>query len=227
MLEVRGRVSFDLHAGEILGLAGLVGAGRTSVLTGLFGGRPGRQPDNLQVKVRGQSVAVDSPAAAIRAGLALVPEERASQGLILDMLVERNIALPKLSKFLLEDENAIAAPYMKQFGIRGGGPASMLSGGNQQKIVLSKWMAMSPTVLLLDEPTRGLDIKAKRDVHDVVRKLAAEGKGVIVSSSEADEIAALCHRALVLSRGAIAGRASPRRADRRQHPEAGGLTKET
>jgi len=205
VMEVRGRVSFDLHAGEILGLAGLVGAGRTSVLTGLFGGRPGRQPDNLQVKIRGQAVSVDSPAAAIRAGLALVPEERASQGLILDMLVERNIALPKLSKFMLEDENAIAAPYMKQFSIRGGGPASMLSGGNQQKIVLSKWMAMSPTVLLLDEPTRGLDIKAKRDVHDVVRKLAAEGKGVIVSSSEADEIAALCHRALVLSRGVIAG----------------------
>jgi ribose transport system ATP-binding protein len=205
VLEVRGRVSFDLHAGEILGLAGLVGAGRTSVLTGLFGGRPGRRPDNLQVKVKGQAVSVDSPAAAIRAGLALVPEERGSQGLILDMLVERNIALPKLHKFLLENENAIAAPYMKQFGIRGGGPAGMLSGGNQQKIVLSKWMAMAPTVLLLDEPTRGLDIKAKRDVHDVVRKLAAEGKGVIVSSSEADEIAALCHRALVLSRGAIAG----------------------
>jgi ribose transport system ATP-binding protein len=205
VLSVSGRVTFDLHAGEILGLAGLVGAGRTSVLTGLFGGRPGRQKDNLQVKVRGQAVAIDSPGAAIRAGIALVPEERASQGLILDMMVERNIALPKLSRFLLEDEAAIAAPYMKQFGIRGGGPASMLSGGNQQKIVLSKWMAMAPTVLLLDEPTRGLDVKAKRDVHDVVRKLAAEGKGVIVSSSEADEIAALCHRALVLSRGTIAG----------------------
>ena len=205
VMEVRGRVSFDLHAGEILGLAGLVGAGRTSVLTGLFGGRPGRQPDNLQVKIRGQAVSVESPAAAIRAGLALVPEERASQGLILDMLVERNIALPNLQRFLLEDENAIARPFMELFGIRGGGPARMLSGGNQQKIVLAKWMARSPTVLLLDEPTRGLDIKAKRDVHDVARKLAAEGKGVIVSSSEADEIAALCHRALVLSRGSIAG----------------------
>ena len=89
---------------------------------------------------------------------------------------------------------------MELFGIRGGGPAWMLSGGNQQKIVLAKWMARSPTVLLLDEPTRGLDIKAKRDVHDVVRALAAEGKGIIVSSSEADEIAALCHRALVLAR---------------------------
>ena len=204
VMEVRGRLSFDLHAGEILGLAGLVGAGRTSVLRGLFGGRPGRR-DNLQVKVRGQTVSVATPIDAIRAGIALVPEERASQGLILDMLVERNIALPNLQRFLLEDENAIARPFMELFGIRGGGPARMLSGGNQQKIVLAKWMARSPTVLLLDEPTRGLDIKAKRDVHDVARKLAAEGKGVIVSSSEADEIAALCHRALVLSRGSIAG----------------------
>jgi len=201
---VRGRVSFDLHAGEILGLAGLVGAGRTSVLRGLFGGRPGRK-DNLQVKVRGKSVSIATPIDAIRAGIALVPEERASQGLILDMLVERNIALPNLRRFLLEDENAIARPFMELFGIRGGGAARMLSGGNQQKIVLAKWMARSPTVLLLDEPTRGLDVKAKRDVHDVARKLAAEGKGVIVSSSEADEIAALCHRALVLSRGSIAG----------------------
>jgi ribose transport system ATP-binding protein len=140
VLSVSGRVTFDLHAGEILGLAGLVGAGRTSVLTGLFGGRPGRAPDNLKVKVRGKEVDVSSPAAAIRAGLALVPEERGSQGLILDMLVERNIALPKLSRFLLEDEGAIAAPYMKQFSIRGGGPASMLSGGNQQKIVLAREM---------------------------------------------------------------------------------------
>jgi ribose transport system ATP-binding protein len=204
VMEVRGRLSFDLHAGEILGLAGLVGAGRTSVLRGLFGGRPGRR-DNLQVKIRGQAVSVATPIDAIRAGIALVPEERASQGLILDMLVERNIALPNLQRFLLEDENAIARPFMDLFGIRGGGPARMLSGGNQQKIVLAKWMARSPTVLLLDEPTRGLDIKAKRDVHDVARKLAAEGKGVIVSSSEADEIAALCHRALVLSRGSIAG----------------------
>jgi len=205
VLEVRGRLSFDLHAGEILGLAGLVGAGRTSVLMGLFGGRPGRRPDDLIVKVKGQPVTLDSAQAAIKAGLALVPEERGSQGLILDMLIERNVALPSLGGVLLKDENAIAAPYMKQFGFRGGAPASTLSGGNQQKIVLSKWMAMSPSVLLLDEPTRGLDIKAKRDVHEVVRKLAAEGRGIIVSSSEADEIAALCHRALVLSRGAIAG----------------------
>jgi ribose transport system ATP-binding protein len=121
------------------------------------------------------------------------------------MLVERNVALPSLRRFLAEDEAAIAAPFMRRFGIRGGGPASMLSGGNQQKIVLAKWMALAPDVLLLDEPTRGLDIRAKRDVHDVVRELAAAGKGIIVSSSEAEEIAALCHRALVLAQGRTRG----------------------
>src|SRR6185436_6059615 len=155
--------------------------------------------------MRGQPVAIDSPRDAIQAGLALVPEERGSQGLILDMLVERNIALPSLRRFRLEDEDAIARPLMTRFSIRGGGTAAMLSGGNQQKIVLAKWMARDPAVLLLDEPTRGLDIRAKRDVHDVVRELAAAGKGVIVSSSEAEEIGTLCHRALVLSRGKVAG----------------------
>jgi ribose transport system ATP-binding protein len=204
VLSVRGRVEFDLRAGEILGLAGLVGAGRTGVLRGLFGGRPGRR-DNLEVSVRGRPVRIEAPADAIGAGLALVPEERASQGLILDMLVERNVALPSLRRFRLEDEAAIARPFMDRFKIRGGGPARMLSGGNQQKVVLAKWMARDPAVLLLDEPTRGLDVGAKRDVHDVVRQLAAEGKGIVVSSSEADEIAVLCHRALVLARGEVKG----------------------
>jgi len=142
---------------------------------------------------------------AIAAGIAYVPEERASEGLILDMAVERNIALPSLKRLWLEDELAIARPFMERFRIRGGGPASMLSGGNQQKIVLAKWIARNPLVLLLDEPTRGLDVGAKRDVHDVVRQLAAAGAGIIVSSSEAEEIAALCHRALVLARGSTRG----------------------
>jgi ribose transport system ATP-binding protein len=201
VLSVRGRVSFDLHAGEILGLAGLVGAGRTSVLRELFGARP----CGLEVSIGGKRISIRSPRDAMRAGFAYVPEERATQGLILDMLVERNIALPSLRTFLLEDEVGLARPLMERFRIRGGGVARMLSGGNQQKVVLAKWMARSPKVLLLDEPTRGLDIRAKRDVHDVARELAAAGKGVIVSSSEAEEIAALCHRAIVLSQGKARG----------------------
>ena len=140
------------------------------------------------------------------AGLALVPEERGSQGLILDMLVERNMALPSLSEFLLEDEMAIAQPVHRPLSVpRWRAGLAALSGGNQQKIVLGKWMARKPKVLLLDEPTRGLDVRAKRDVHDVVRELAAAGTGIIVSSSEAEEVAALCHRALVLAQGKSRG----------------------
>jgi ribose transport system ATP-binding protein len=204
LLSVRGRVSFDLHAGEILGLAGLVGAGRTSVLKELFG----VVPCELEVSADGVPLSIRTPRDAMDAGFGLVPEERGSQGLILSMLVERNLALPSLEKFLLEDEMAIARPYIERFRFRAGGPASGLSGGNQQKIVLGKWMARSPKVLLLDEPTRGLDVRAKRDVHDVVRELAAAGKGIIVSSSEAEEIAALCHRAIVLSQGKSRGELS-------------------
>jgi ABC-type sugar transport system ATPase subunit len=201
MLEVRGRVEFEVRKGEILGLAGLVGAGRTGVLMELFGARA----SELQLKLDGKPVAISNPKHAIDAGIALVPEERATQGLILDMLVERNIALPSLKRFLLEDEPKIAAPCMQRFGIRGGGPARMLSGGNQQKIVLSKWMLKQPKVLLLDEPTRGLDVGARADVYRVVRELAAQGAAVIVSSSEAEEIAGLCHRSLVMSRGRVSG----------------------
>jgi ribose transport system ATP-binding protein len=206
LLSVRGRVSFNLRAGEILGLAGLVGAGRSSLLRELFGATP----SGLEVEVRGRKVAIRSVRDAIGAGFAYVPEERASQGLILDLMVERNIALPSLRRLFLEDEQAIARPFMQRFGIRGGGAAAALSGGNQQKVVLAKWMALGPDVLFLDEPTRGLDVRAKRDVHDVVRELAARGKGIVVSSSEAEEIAALCHRALVLRQGQARGELSRR-----------------
>ena len=205
LLSVRGRVSFDLHAGEILGLAGLVGAGRSSVMRELFG----VVPCELALTMEGKRLDIRSPRDAMDAGFGLVPEERASQGLILDMLVERNLALPSLHRFLLEDELAIAQPYIDRFRFRAGAPAWNLSGGNQQKIVLGKWMARSPKVLLLDEPTRGLDIRAKGDVYEVIRELAAAGKGIIVSSSEGEEIAALCHRALVLAQGKTRGELGP------------------
>jgi ribose transport system ATP-binding protein len=206
VLSVQGPVNFQLRKGEILGLAGLVGAGRTSVLRRLFGAKT----SDLEVMVQGQPVAIRSPRDALRAGIVLVPEERASQGLFLDQAVERNIALPSLRRFVLEDETKIAAPFMDRFGIRRGAVASTLSGGNQQKVVISKWLAIKPRVLLMDEPTRGLDVKAKRDVHDVIREQSAAGKGIIVSSSEAEELASLCHRALVLSRGNICGELSSR-----------------
>jgi ribose transport system ATP-binding protein len=201
LMTVQGPVNFELRSGEILGLAGLVGAGRTSVLRRLFGAKP----SDLRVSLRGKPVEIRTPRDALQAGVTLVPEERASQGLFLDQTVERNIALPSLRRFLLQDEAQIAGPFMERFGIRRGAVASTLSGGNQQKVVLSKWLALKPAVLLLDEPTRGLDVKAKRDVHDVIREQSAAGKGIIVSSSEAEELASLCHRALVLARGSVRG----------------------
>jgi ribose transport system ATP-binding protein len=201
LLSVDGPVKFEVRAGEILGLAGLVGAGRTSVLRRLFGAKA----SDLTVTVRGKPLDIRSPRDALAAGMVLVPEERASQGLFLDQPAERNIALPSLKRFMLEDEAAIAAPFMQRFGIRKGAVASTLSGGNQQKIVLSKWLALRPSVLLLDEPTRGLDVKAKRDVHDVIREQSIAGNAIVVSSSEAEELASLCHRALVLARGGIRG----------------------
>lgn len=206
LLQVSGPVNFKLRAGEILGLAGLVGAGRTSVLRRLFGAKV----SDLAVTVRGKPVRIRSPRDALRAGIVLVPEERASQGLFLDQPAERNIALPSLKRFLLEDEDRIASPFMARFGIRRGAVVGTLSGGNQQKVVISKWLALEPSVLLLDEPTRGLDVKAKRDVHDVIREQSELGKGIIVSSSEAEELSSLCHRALVLSRGNVCGELSSR-----------------
>jgi len=201
LLSVRGSVNFDLRAGEILGLAGLVGAGRTGVLSCLFGARK----SDLRVRLRGVEVPLRTPRDALRAGIMLVPEERASQALFLDQSVERNIALPSLCRFVFESEPEIARPFTRRFGIRQGALAGTLSGGNQQKVVLSKWLALKPAVLLLDEPTRGLDAKARRDVYDVIREQASAGTGVIVSSSEAEELSSLCHRALVLSRGAVSG----------------------
>ena len=202
LLSVRGRVSFDLHPGEVLGLAGLVGAGRSRLFRELFGLQ---RPVDLTIAIDGRPVTFRHPRDAMNAGVALVPEERRTDGLILDMPVEQNLALPSLSRFVLEDEAELARPMMKRFGLRPGALALELSGGNQQKIVLGKWIARKPRILMLDEPTRGLDIAARRDVHETVRELAQQGMGVLVASSEAEEVAELSHRAIVLNKGRSCG----------------------
>ena len=217
VLSVRGRVSFDLHAGEILGLAGLVGAGRSSVLRELFGVRP----CELEVTVGGQlPVDPDTPRDAMAAGFALVPEERGSQGLILSMLVERNLALPSLNRFLLEDELADRPALHRPLPHprRGAGVAPL---GRQPAEDRARQVDGARAARCCCSTSRrgASTSRAKRDVHDVVRELAAAGKAIIVSSSEAEEIARLCHRAIVLGQGQIARRAGPRRAHRRQHPE--------
>ena len=207
--EVLKGVSFDLHAGEILGIGGLLGSGRTEILESLFGAAKGRSGG--EVTVQGQPFDIRSPRDARRLGLALVTEDRKTQGLHLEASITDNVALPLVSRLAgfglrsFRGERSIAAGAVKSLGIRCSGidqAAGRLSGGNQQKVVIGKWLATRPRVLLLDEPTRGIDVGAKREIYDLVFKLARDkGLAIIVVSSELPELLLLSDRILVMSEG--------------------------
>jgi ribose transport system ATP-binding protein len=203
------RVNFELHAGEILGIAGLMGSGRTELARALFGIEP---IDSGEVWIQGKKQVIRKPTDAMKAGMALVPEDRRMQGLILDQSVKNNIMLPILSKLrkgLFIDEKkgeSIAENYVSKLSIKtdnihklGG----LLSGGNQQKIVIAKWLADSPDVLILDEPTIGVDIGAKTEIVKMIREFADSGKAVIVISSELVELLAVSDRILLIQHGEI------------------------
>jgi ABC-type sugar transport system ATPase subunit len=212
----RGRafrdVSFDLFPCDILGLFGIVGAGRTELVRAIFGLD---RPDSGQLTLDGRAVRWRSPADAIAAGLALVPEDRKLQGLHLEESIRRNISLPAISRVSRAGwidsraEYALADQAVDRFSIvtRAGVDQAVrfLSGGNQQKVVIAKWLATKPRVLMLDEPTKGIDVGAKREVHALIGRLAAEGAAVILVSSELEEVMALAHRIIVMR----AGEASP------------------
>jgi rhamnose transport system ATP-binding protein len=217
-LEVRGLtrrgvfsdVSFQVRRGEIVGLAGLVGAGRTEIARVLFGID---RADAGEVLVSGRRVTIDSPADAMRLGIVYVPEDRHEHGLVLDFSIAANISLPivgKLSRFLVVDqkrEEELAAGYAKQLQVRATNveqAASGLSGGNQQKVVIAKWLATKPTVLLLDEPTHGVDIGAKAEVHRIISQLAVQGLAIVLISSELPELLGMADRVLVLHEGRVA-----------------------
>jgi ribose transport system ATP-binding protein len=209
-------VSFAVRAGEIVGIAGLVGAGRTELLTTLFGITPAVAGS---VAVAGRPVTPSSPIDAIRAGLALVPEDRKQEGLVLEMAVRENMSLAALwteSRAGFIDtaaERQLAAEMIPALAIKTPGDrqaVQFLSGGNQQKVVLAKWLAMKPKVLLLDEPTRGIDVGAKAEIYDLVHRLAGEGLAVLFVSSEMEEILSLADRALVMHEGRLAGGLSRR-----------------
>lgn len=217
LLEVRGlsagtrvkEVSFTLHAGEIIGLAGLMGSGRTELARALFGID---RIDSGEVLVRGKKARLSSPQRAINAGLALIPEDRRDQGLVLDHSVRDNLLLPLLDQigkgpFLSAEKGKLLAnSLIKQFGVKVDNPGravSLLSGGNQQKVVLAKWLGTNPDVLILDEPTAGVDIGTKSEILDRVRALADEGKGVIIISSEYPELLAISDRVLVVRDGSV------------------------
>jgi len=204
-------VSLEVRAGEIVGIAGLVGAGRTELLTTIFGITPAAAGE---VWLGGQAVTLRSPLAAIRAGIALVPEDRKQQGLVLEMAVRENMSLvtlwPESRAGFIDGqaERRLAAEMIPALAIKTPGDrqaVQFLSGGNQQKVVIAKWLAMKPKVLLLDEPTRGIDVGAKAEIYDLIHRLAGSGLAVLFVSSEMEEILSLSDRALVMHEGRLAG----------------------
>ena len=204
-------VSLEIRSGEVVGLAGLVGAGRSEVAQALFGLDP---QVTGRVFVGGKPVRLSSPRAAMRAGLGLVPEDRKRQGLVLGMSAAHNFTLPilpslsRLGWIRRPAEAALAQRLSKQLGVRAASldvVTAGLSGGNQQKIVLAKWLAARCRVLILDEPTRGVDVGAKAEIHALIDRLAAEGSAVLLISSELPELIGLSTRILVMRRGQLAG----------------------
>jgi ribose transport system ATP-binding protein len=214
-------VSFDLRRGEVLGIGGLLGSGRTEILESIFGVNRGWRGGRIVVD--GAEVAIESPADAYRLGVALVTEDRKERGLHLASSIRDNVALPSvgsMSRFSLRAfarEAALAAAVVQQLSVRCediGQIVATLSGGNQQKVVIGKWLATQPRILLLDEPTRGIDVGAKEEIYDLIFKLAAQGLAIVVVSSEMPELLLLSDRVLVMCEGRQTGLL--RRADATQ-----------
>jgi rhamnose transport system ATP-binding protein len=204
-------VSFQLRRGEILGFFGLVGAGRTEIARAIFGTE---RADSGEMLINGQAAEIDSPSTAMEQGIGYVPEDRHGQGLVLDFPISANITLPiliRVSRFGLINrgrERQIARAYAEQLQVKASGlqaPATSLSGGNQQKVVLGKWLATEPKVLILDEPTRGIDIGTKAEVHRIISHLATRGMAIMLISSELPEVLAMSDRVLVMHEGRLTG----------------------
>ena len=204
------KVSFSVKAGEVFGVAGIVGAGRTELMRAVAGADP---IASGTITVEGKPIAPRSPADSLAAGIVLVPEDRKAQGLVLEHTVGDNIALgnyPRVAPGGFVAPGAVrrfAEESIRRFGIKGraGQPANHLSGGNQQKVVLAKSIARKPRVIILDEPTRGIDVGARAQIYDVIAALARDGLAVVVVSSDLDEVLGLSHRVMVLSRGTNRG----------------------
>jgi len=216
--RVRG-VALDLRPREIVGLAGLLGSGRTETLKGVFGAE---RPDRGEVEVAGRPVRKASPADSIRRGLGFLSEDRRAEGIFPRLSVRENMTasvLPRLSRFGVVSrrrEDELVRRFIAQLGIKAVGPGqaiSDLSGGNQQKVLLARCLAARPRALMLDDPTRGIDVGAKAEVHRAIQALADEGLGVLVTSSEMEELLALSDRLVVLSEGAVAGEVEGRSAN--------------
>ena len=204
-------ISFDLRAGEIVGLAGLVGAGRSEVARSIFG-IDGY--DSGEIYIDETLLPKQNVPAAMKLGLGLVPEDRQHEGLLLPMTVRENVSLAVLQRLTSyglvsrNKENLLVQRILEHLHVKAAGqeiPAEMLSGGNQQKLVLGKWLASKPKVLILDEPTRGVDVGAKAQVHQLIRQLAVDGMATLVISSELPELLSICDRILVMRQSRLSG----------------------
>ncbi len=218
ILEVKGLtrrgayrdISFELHEGEILGLSGLVGAGRSEIVRGIFGLDPA---DSGDVMLDGGRLALGKPGAALRRGIAFVSEDRRLESIIQGFSVRANVTILLLARVLSRlglinrrRENALAARYVKEFNVKTPSLEQLvmnLSGGNQQKVALAKCLSTAPRVLILDEPTKGIDVGAKKEIHTLVKELANKGVSILLVSSELPEIIGMCHRAAVIREGAL------------------------
>jgi ribose transport system ATP-binding protein len=204
--------SLAVHRGEVVGLFGLMGAGRTELLQSIFG----LHPDTATgvIRVGGQPSTIRSPRQAIAAGIALAPEDRKAEGLVLSMSVAANATLAALARVVRgglisgRRERELAGEFAQRLGVKTPSLEQVvrnLSGGNQQKVVLAKWLAANPRVLLLDEPTRGIDLGAKREIYALIDQLAHAGLGVLMASSELPELLGIADRIIVLCEGRVAG----------------------
>ena len=204
------KLTFSLRAGEIVGLAGLVGSGRTELLRSLFGVDPPREGN---IMIDGKEVSCTSPREAMDAGIALVPEDRGHQGLVLEMLVDENMVMASLNRRstpLLRGEwvRSFSSEMIDRMRIDAARQKSVtrnLSGGNQQKVVLGKWLLIGPKLLLMDEPTRGIDVGAKQEIYLTMEALAEEGMAILFASSEMEELLGIADRVLVMHEGTLAG----------------------
>ncbi|MCA9903527.1 MAG: sugar ABC transporter ATP-binding protein [Anaerolineae bacterium] len=213
-------VSFEVRRGEILGIAGLVGAGRTEIARVIFGADP---IESGEVFIEGKQVHIRSPQDAIQHGIGLVPEDRKQQALFLALAVRENMSIATLRNLLTpggfvraREENKLVDEYQRMLNIRMSSPeqhVSNLSGGNQQKVVIARWMALQPKLLIVDEPTRGIDVGAKAEVHALLHEMAAKGIAIIMISSELPEILGMSDRILTVREGRVTGIVSREEAD--------------
>jgi ABC-type sugar transport system ATPase subunit len=214
-LETKGLlrgISLEVRAGEIVGLAGLVGSGRTEVARAIFGADP---ISGGTIRVDGEEVRIGSPRKAVELGIALVPESRQSQGLLMGRSIAENVTLPHLElvsrhgTVLRRAERTYADSLIRRVDVRAPRatvPVNALSGGNQQKVLFAKWLLRRPKVLIADEPTRGVDVGAKRAIYELLQSLAADGMAVLLISSELEEVLGLSHRVLVMRGGEVVRR---------------------